>query len=53
MWLPTGYRLGDASDPDIAILCRPDGSEVAAFGELADPREIERVTWEDFRGREG
>ena len=24
------------------------GSEAAAFGERADPREVERAAWEDF-----
>jgi hypothetical protein len=29
-YLPTGYRL-DESDPDLAVLRREDGSEVAVF----------------------
>ena len=41
-YLPSGYRL-DESHPDVAVLHRPDGTEVAAFGELADPRETERA----------
>ncbi len=49
-YLPSNYSL-DESDPDFAILRRPDGSEVAAFGEKADPREVERRAWEDFRGQ--
>ena len=51
-YLPSGYRL-DESDPDFAVLRREDGSQVAAFGERADPREIERVAWEDRRQRGG
>ena len=50
-YLPTGYRLDDETDPDFAVLRREDGSEVAAFGERADPKEMERAAWEDFRGR--
>ncbi len=50
-YLPSGYTVNEAGDPDFTILRRPDGSEVAAFGERADPREIERAAWEDFRGR--
>ena len=50
-YLPSGYRL-DERDPEVLVLRRPDGSEVAAFGERADPKEIERAAWEDFRGRE-
>jgi len=49
-YLPAGYYL-DETDPDLAVLRREDGSEVAAFGELADPREIERAAWEDHRER--
>ena len=41
----------DETDPELVILRRPDGSEVAVFGELADPREVERAAWEDFKGR--
>jgi len=41
-YLPDGYSL-DESDLDVAILHRPDGSEVAAFGGRADPREVERA----------
>ena len=52
-YLPSGYRLDETTDPDAAILRRPDGSEVAAFGERADPKEVERVAWEDFGGGEG
>ena len=51
LYLPTGYSVDGLTDPDFAILRRPDGSEVAAFGERADPLEVERAAWEDFRGR--
>ncbi len=51
-YLPTGYRLDDATDPDFVVLRRPDGSEVAVFGERAGLREIERRAWEDHRERE-
>ena len=48
-YLPSGCRLDE--EADFAVLRREDGSEVAAFGERADPREIERAAWEDFRER--
>ena len=52
-YLPSGYRLDEATDPDTAILRREDGSEVAYFGERAGVEEVERAAWEDFRwGRE-
>ena len=52
-YLPSGYRL-DETGRDFAVLRREDGSEVAAFSATgADPREIERAAWEDFRGRGG
>ena len=50
MELPPGYRL--RLDPDLPVLCRPDGSVVAAFsarGALAE--RIEAVAWEDARAR--
>ena len=50
-YLPSGYRL-DESDPDFAVLRREDGSEVAILSATgADPAEVERRAWEDFRGR--
>ncbi len=52
-YLPNGYALDEATDPDFAVLRREDGSEVAAYSATgADSREIERAAWEDFRGRE-
>ncbi len=50
-YLPNSYALDETTGPDAVILRRPDGSEAAAFGERADPKEIERAAWEDFRGR--
>jgi len=51
-YLPTGYRLDDAGDPAFAVLRRADGSEVAAFAATgADPKELERRAWEDYRGQ--
>ncbi len=51
-YLPSGYRLDDTGDPDEVVLRREDGSEVAVFGATgADPKEIERVAWEDHRER--
>ena len=51
-YLPTGYRL-DEGQPSFLVLRREDGSEAASFSARgADPREIERAAWEDFRGRD-
>ncbi len=48
--LPEGYWL--EWDPDVLVLRRPDGSEVAAFSaEGARPGEIERAAREDYRER--
>ena len=48
--LPPGYRVAD--DADVLALRRGDGSVVARFvAAYADPRLIERVAWEDYRGR--
>ncbi len=48
--LPEGYWL--EWDPDVLVLRRPDGSEVAAFSaEGARPGEIERAVREDYRER--
>ncbi len=33
------------------LLRKKDGSEVVVFGERANPKEMERAAWEDFRGR--
>ncbi len=49
--LPPGYYLNAVTDPDVTILRGPDGSVVAIFGVEADPREIERVAWEDHEQR--
>ena len=47
--LPPGYRVAD--DADVLALRRADGSVVARFvADYADPRLIERVAWEDYRG---
>ncbi len=44
--LPPGYTL--RGDPDLLVLLRPDGSEVAAFSALgADPLEVIAAAWED------
>jgi len=48
--LPPGYR--PRPDPNLLLLCRPDGSEVAAFGArgvLAERAEV--AAWEDARAR--
>ncbi len=48
--LPPAYRVED--DADVLALRRGDGSVVARFVAVyADPRLIERVAWEDYRGR--
>ncbi len=48
--LPPGYHI--AHEAELLALCREDGSVVARFVEdYADPRLIERVAWEDYRGR--
>lgn len=47
--LPPGYRVAD--DADVLALRRADGSVVAHFmADYADPRLIESVAWEDYRG---
>jgi hypothetical protein len=52
LYLPSGYRLDELAVRDLVILRRPDGSEVTVFSATgADPKEVERVAWEDFRGR--
>ncbi len=44
--MPPGYRMG--GDPDLLVVLRPDGSEVAAFSALvADPLEVIAAAWED------
>ena len=49
--LPLGYVL-DASNPDVLVLRRSDGSSVAAFSARgADPTEVCRVAEEDQRKR--
>ena len=50
--MPSGYYPDETTDPDAAILRRPDGSEVSVFGERASTEEVERAAWEDFAGRE-
>ena len=42
-YLPSGYSLDETTDPDAVILRWDDGSEVAAFGERARGREVERA----------
>lgn len=43
---PFGYYLERAAD--MLVVCRPDGSPVAAFGAgEADPFEVEAAVWED------
>ena len=47
--LPSSYYL-DESDPDILILCRQDGSFVAAFSAQGANREsIVEAAKEDYR----
>ena len=44
--LPPGYSLRE--DPELLVLLRPDGSEVAAFSaQGADPLEVVAAAWED------
>jgi hypothetical protein len=51
--LPPGYHLDEASDPDVVILRRRDGTEVAAFSaDGATAKAIEETAWRDH-GREG
>jgi hypothetical protein len=46
--LPPGYRIGE--DPDLLVVLRPDGSEVAAFSALgADPLEVIAAAWADYQ----
>ncbi len=49
-YLPDGYSLDETTDPGAVILRRPDGSEVATFGERANAaEEVEKAAWEDHR----
>lgn len=49
--LPSSYVL-DASDPDVLVLRRSDGSSVAAFSTRGvDPTEVCRAAEEDRRVR--
>ena len=44
--LPPGYA--PKGDPDLLVLLRPDGSELAAFSARgADPLEVIAAAWED------
>jgi hypothetical protein len=46
--LPPGYYL-DRSDPEVLILCSPEGAVVARFSALGYLAEsVEREAWEDF-----
>ncbi len=45
--LPPGYSLDLAGDPCIIILRRSDGTVVARFTHVADPREIRWAAEED------
>ena len=45
--LPPGYSLDLAGDPCIIILRRSDGTVVAHFSHVADPREIRWAAEED------
>ena len=50
-YLPSGYSL-DETDRELDVLRREYGSEVTVVSATgADPREVERTTWEGFRGR--
>ena len=51
-YLPDGYTSDETADPDLVILRRADGSQVAHLGERASIEEVERTAWEDF-GRRG
>ncbi len=51
-YLPDCYASDETADPDLVILRRADGSEVAVFGERASVEEAERAAWEDRRGRD-
>jgi hypothetical protein len=45
--LPQGYSLDLADDPCVIILRRPDGTVVARFTHVADPKEIRLAAEED------
>jgi hypothetical protein len=50
MRIEPDYRMDLVSEPDVIILRRPDGSEVAKFSMLgATLEEIERAAKEDYR----
>ena len=50
MRIEPDYRMDIVSEPDVIILRRSDGSEVAKFSMLgATLEEIERAAQEDYR----
>ncbi len=52
-YLPDDFYLDETHSDEVALR-RGDGSEVAVFSATgANPEEVERVAWEDLRGREG
>ncbi len=51
--LPPGYSLDLAGDPCIIILRRSDGTVVARFTHVADPREIRLAAEEDAGAPDG
>lgn len=51
-FLPEGYAL-DQSEPDIVVLCRPDGAVAARFSAMGATEEISRSAEVDRERREG
>ena len=52
-YLPDDYYLDETSEPGFVVLRAADGGKLAWFSAAgADREEIERMAWEDFRGRE-
>jgi hypothetical protein len=51
--LPAGYSLDLVGDPCVIVLRRADGTVVARFTHVADPKEIALAAQEDARVQGG
>lgn len=51
LYLPTGYRLDETTNPDATVLVREDGSVVARFSAGTDRQRMEGAAWDDSQAR--